>query len=499
MSCVSLAGVSVRIAARSAPAVSDKARRLESLTEGFIRSEQLIAAGDLVLAAVSGGQDSMAMLAVLNALAPAMGFKLAVAHLDHKLRDNSAEDRKVVETFSKQCSLSFYAGEEDVRALARESTDTLEEAARKIRYSFLEAVAKEIRADRIATGHTSDDQIETVVMRIIRGTGIRGLAGISAKRGKIIRPLIPVPRSETERYCRAHAIPFVRDPSNADTRFMRNRIRHELLPLLKTSFHPGVEINLLNLCHNAQGLVASIRSKTAPLLDSCLKQTAADTWLLDLEGLRTLDETSLFLLFSDILGDHLQCDMDFTQSHYEMLIALCTQEGKSGKQLTLPGIQVKREYDTLLLTKGPPRAEADATGAVELSSLRLFTKGIKVPGTTGAPGVTVVTRTFRNDDLMPASLASTRTTAYFALDSVTPPLAIRTPMPGDRLRPFGMSGSKKLSDIFIDKKIPGRQRAKTLVIADAREILWVVGIVTNEQYRISQETRNILKITVLRK
>jgi tRNA(Ile)-lysidine synthase len=479
--------------------VADKAIRFESLIGEFIRAERLIDSGNLVLAAVSGGQDSMAMLAVLNALAHPMGFKLAVAHLDHKLRDNSIEDRKIVEAFAKQCGLPLHAGEEDVRALARESADTLEEAARRARYSFLETVADKIGADRIATGHTSDDQAETIIMRIIRGTGIRGLAGIPVSRGRLIRPLLRIPRTETERYCRAHAIPFMRDPSNTDTRFMRNRIRHELLPLLKTSFHPGVEINLLNLCLNAQRIVSSIREWTAPLISSRLRQTEPDTWHLDLEGMKELDESTMFLLFSDIFADHLQCDMDFTQSHYEMLISLCTAEGRSGKRLSLPGVRIKREYDTLIMSKGALRTEPEASGPVVLSSLKTFSRGVRVPGTTDAPGVTVVARTFRNDGYFPRSLVSTQTTAYFALESVSPPLAIRTPMPGDRIRPFGMSGSKKLSDIFIDKKIPGRQRAGTLIVADAKEIMWAVGIVTSEQYRVSRETKEILKITVLRK
>lgn len=474
------------------------AQQSETLVEELIASERLVEPDDLVLAAVSGGQDSMAMAAILHTLSTRLGFRLAFAHFDHMLREDSAEDAALVEGFARRLSLPCYRGREDVGALARESHDTIEEAARKARYRFLEESARTAGADRIATGHTSDDQVETVLMRILHGTGIRGLAGIPVKRGRLIRPILRLSRDDTARYCSERDIAYRSDPTNRDIRFMRNRVRHTLIPLLKNSFHPGVEINLLNLCGNAQALLDSFRDTTGPVLARAFKHVSGSTWILDIRPIKSFPPYALFILFSDIFADHLRLDMDFTRTHYEMLAALCGGEGKSGKRLSLPGVEVKREFDSIIFTLADVHEQRDEAEGIDLSSISPLRKGIKVPGTTTAPGVTVVAEIERDRPAGPMPFASDATTAYFSLDAVTPPLTIRTPAPGDRIRPFGMSGTKKLSDIFIDKKIPGRRRARSLVISDANEILWVVGVVTGERFRVTPRTRKILKLQVTR-
>jgi tRNA(Ile)-lysidine synthase len=478
--------------------VSGSTIQLQSSVADFIRSENLIRGGELVLAAVSGGQDSMAMLSVLNSLSGDEGFTLAAGHFDHKLRAGSAKDMRLVEHFAKSLSLPFYAGEANVLSISEKSGDTIEEAARKARYRFLHKTAEKIGAARIATGHTRDDQVETILMRIIRGTGLRGLTGIHTRRGKLIRPFIHVSRNDTEEYCRARLIRFALDPSNKDRRFTRNRIRLELLPLLKSSFHPGIEINLLNLSRNAQVLVDSMRKNIGRFLEGGFKKLSEHQWELTAGNLKHLDDTSLFILFSDIFAEQLECDMDFSQIHYENLMNLLREEGKSGKELSLPGIRVRREFDSLLFTRTVSGKEPEDKDEVKLSGLQLFSRGIRVPGKTSAPGVSITAEIIHIRSGAPLQLASTPTTAYFSLDSATPPLKIRTPVPGDRIRPFGMKGSKKLSDLFIEKRIPIHQRAKSLVIADAREIMWVVGAATSESFRITNDTKNILKLTVCR-
>ncbi len=465
----------------------NEAKRIRESAKWFLLSEELIPKGSLVLAAVSGGPDSMAMLSMLEGLSTELEFRLAVAHFDHGLREEGDEEKAVVERFASGLGLTMYAGAADVRAAASASDDTIEEAARKARYAFLRQVAGEIHADRIATGHTSDDQVETILMRILRGTGIRGLAGIPVKRGKIIRPILCLSHEDAARYCEAAAIPSVVDPSNSDPRFFRNRLRSELLPVLRKTYD-GVEGNLLRLARNAADVISEIRTRTRPLIAQSLKKETDKQWVLDLSRLTTLDDTALVVLFGDVFAEDIGCDLDFSRPHYEQLIKLVRDTRASGKKLNLPGLTVTKEYENLIIACGKANASVDP--AWESRATLTF------PGTTTAAGVTVTTEILDSDDVDELMLKAEKDVAYFPLRGLKLPLVLRSPVAGDRIRPFGMNGTKKLSDVFSDKKIPGRKRQKSLVVADADEILWLVGVTTSEKGRVARSTGQIVKISV---
>ncbi len=478
--------------------MSSESSRIDGFIKKFIKRESLISQGSLVLAAVSGGQDSMAMLSILNGLAGDLKFKLAVGHFDHKLREGSNRDRDFAKRAAEGMGLPFYAGEGDVAEIVKKSGDTIEEAARKARYSFLWSKTLEIGAERLATGHTRDDQVETVLMRILWGSGIRGLSGIPARRGMLIRPIIHLSRDDTARYCSEHRLPYAIDPSNQDKRFMRNKIRLELLPFLKKSFHPGVDENILSLCSNAQTLLASIKKTTVPILENALSKLSPETWTLDTKPLAELDDTSLFVLLSDVFADYLGCDLNFSQKHFRSLFDLCRKDGRSGKSLSLPGLSARREFDEIVFTVKTLGKNRTAEDRVDISGLKIMNKGLRVPGITRIEGLTIKAEVLNHSPDDGMKLAPFADSAYFSLDKVTPPLMIRTPVPGDRMRPFGMKGEKKLSDIFIDKKIPMRLRAGILVLSDAKEIMWLVGIATSECFRCTNKTNKLLKLTITR-
>jgi tRNA(Ile)-lysidine synthase len=466
----------------------DKARRLKESVKWFALSEELLPKERTVLAAVSGGPDSMAMLSILHGLTSELGFRVAVAYFDHRIRGDGEAERGLVESFARSLPTPFYAGQEDVPALAAATGDSLEEAARKARYRFLHRLAEEIRADHIATAHNRDDQVETVLMRFIRGTGIRGLAGIPVRRGKIIRPLLTSARSETLAYCEAMDIPFIKDPTNEDTTHFRNRIRHDLLPQLKEAYNPAVHENLLRLAKNAQDLIRCIRDRTTPLIKQNLRKISPHEWTLDISRLTSLDDTAIVVLFGDVFSDHLGCDMDFSRVHYEQLTALVHDTRGSGKMLTLPGLTVKREYAHLILAR--PTASEGAERSWDYRATLTF------PGETKAAGVVVKTEILERSLLKNDTIKATEREAYFDLQNLQLPLVLRNPETGDRMQPFGMTGNKKLSDIFTDKKIPGRKRSKSLVVADANEILWLVGVTTSEKSRVDPGTGQVVKITV---
>jgi tRNA(Ile)-lysidine synthase len=503
------------------PGNHDTPGRITDAVRRLIVSEQLIAQGDLVLSAVSGGADSMTLLSVLHRLTPELGFSLAAAHLDHRIRESAASELDRVRIAAASMGIPFHSGAENVPAEAERTGDSLEEAARKARYRFLHAKAKEIGAARIATGHTMSDHVETVLMRIVRGTGLRGLAGIPARRGIVVRPLLGLAREDTVSYCAAAGLTFVDDASNRDTRFFRNRVRLELLPMIESRCHPGVRENLARLADIARSALEKIRLETRPLLEEDFRRAAGDRWELATARLSRFGELELAVLFGDIFAEKIECDMDFTRVHYEELARLALDPATSGKMLSLPGMAARREHGKIVFARsieGFPRI-GDAGWSVKIA----------VPGVTGAPGATVSASILAPSELdlsalrsacvaespadtpaanarrdgaesaaanSAASAAPVIHEAFFDLESIAPPLVVRSPEPGDRMRPFGMRGSKKLSDIFIDKKIPAGERPTSLVIADTDDILWLVGVATGEKCRIRSETREIVNIRV---
>jgi tRNA(Ile)-lysidine synthase len=430
----------------------------------------------------------MALLSILHAVAGEFGFRVAVAHFDHRIHESSKEDQALVEEYAKGLGLPVHAGAGDVPDEAAGTGDSLEEAARRARYRFLTHVADKTGARRVATGHTRDDQVETVVMRILHGTGVRGLAGIPERRGRIIRPLLCLGRGDTRAYCDELGIPYTLDPTNEDRRIFRNRIRHDLLPLLESSYHEGVRENLLRLAGNARDMLTAIRTKTNPLIERNLQKMSDNEWALDVTHIAPMDDTSIVVLFGDVFGESLGCDMDFSRVHYEHLVRLAQDSRGSGKALHLPGLTIKREYENLVITRASGRA-----AIVPPVDCRAT---LSCPGKTRTTGVVVTTEIVNRARLDASSIKATDRTACFARDHLRLPLVVRSARAGDRIRPFGMSGTKKLSDLFIDKKIPARERSKSIVVADADEIVWAVGLTTSEKSRVTPETGEVVRITL---
>jgi tRNA(Ile)-lysidine synthase len=464
--------------------------RLKEEVRAFSRSNGLLSSDGLVLAAVSGGPDSMALLSILYTLSAEMGYRLVVAHFDHGIRESSRTEGALVERYAKDLSLPVHTGTGDVPAEAERSGDSLEVAARRARYRFLEDVADEAGAEHIATGHTRDDQIETVLMRIIRGTGVRGLAGIPTRRGRIVRPLLCLGRDDTRAYCDGLGVPYALDPTNEDRHFLRNRIRHDLLPVLESSYDEGVRGHLLGLAESAQRVLTAARASTDPLIARNLRKIAVDAWTLDVTDIAALDDASMVVLLGDVLSESLGGDLDLSRVHYEQLVALVRDSRGSGKSLHLPGITIKREYENLVITR--------ASGREKLAARDRRRTTLALPGETRVGDVVVRTEIVGRSQLGAAPVKATAQSACFAVECLRPPLVLRSARAGDRMQPFGMSGTKKLSDMFIDKKIPGRERSGALVVADTEEIIWVVGLTTNERSRVTRDTGEVVRITLER-
>ena len=449
-----------------------------------VNNDALLGRDRSVVVAVSGGADSMALLSGLSDIAAEAGITVAAAHFDHQLRDDSADDGELVESFARSLGVDCHCGGGDVAARARSRRKGIEEAGRHMRYAFLESVADSIGATRIVTAHTRSDQVETVLMRIIRGAGIRGLAGIPERRDRMVRPLLSVPREDTEAHCRAAGVAYVEDPSNRVMRFLRNRVRHLLLPVLRAG-SADTDHNLLRVAGNAQRAVSAARRHTQPLIEHNLSRFEPGVWVLALQGFDNLSAEASYVLMGDVVNEHVRLDAELTRNHYYGMTALAAASVRSGKSLSLPAATVRREYDALVFYVHRERRNRWADGDAQV---------LTVPGRARVGGWVVQTEWCAAPP--DARATADGRTAWLCLDCLKSPLVARRATAGERIRPLGMPGSKKLSDVFSDRKIPLRQREAALIIADAREILWLAGVTTSETARVTEQSQKIAKIRI---
>jgi tRNA(Ile)-lysidine synthase len=436
--------------------------------------------GETVVAAVSGGADSMAMLHALCAIARERELTVIAAHFDHQLRPSSYLDADLVFRMAHRWGARIAPGRGDVLARRMQMRTSVEAAGRELRYAFLERVADETRADTILTAHTRDDQVETVLMRILRGAGARGCRGILARRGRIARPLLSVARADTHEYCGANGVPVVEDPSNLERIYTRNRLRHDVLPELR-AIYPGIDNALLRIAENADAEFQRAEAATARRLQVYLRPEMKQTWVLGLDAFTGLDDPDDRLHLINAAFDAINALNDVTEEHHRQVVSLLSAD--VGSMTSLPDVHVRREHDGLVFARNGHGVESEvpiymltAPGVLNFGGWHMEACRVDAP----APGE------FSNNG---------NGVAYLACDDM---IVVRYPREGDRIQPFGMEGHKKLSDVFIDRKIPKRRRASTPVIEVDGEIVWVVGVATSEKCRITGDARSVVKVTATR-
>jgi tRNA(Ile)-lysidine synthase len=440
-----------------------------------IAARRLIEPRSRVVVAVSGGPDSTALLVILKELSAEMGLELAAAHLDHRIRRGSATEQIAVARLASSIGVPFLAGSIDVPAEARKRKIGIEEAARLIRYSFLEGVAADFGAHAVALGHTRDDQVETILHRILRGTGWRGLMGIPARRGIFVRPLLDCSRSDLIRFLHSRKTAYIIDESNRDERYYRNRIRNRLLPYLRRHFNPAVDESIGRL---QEGLEEGWRRLEDPLLEMIPEPEKDGAVILPLPELARMDDFDIYLITDLVLRERFCLFQDFEKKHFDAVKRL-VRESQSGRRITLPhGIRIMREQRSIVVRrKGDPSI---------------------VPGELLVPGEGAYRLPFWNlrleIDSVPPAGAKVWNDREVNLASVRFPVRVRARKPGDRMTPFGMKGRKKLSDIFIDEKIPLRMRDRCPVFEDGGGPFWVPGVATDERTRITPRTRRVIRM-----
>ena len=418
----------------------------------FAETHGLLPRGGRVLTALSGGRDSMALLTALEELAEDRKLTVLAAHYDHGLRgEESRRDRDFVRDWCEGRGVPLTIGEGDVAAEAKRTRRGVEETARTMRYAFLEKTAEAVGADCIATAHNADDNVETVLLHLVRGTGLDGLTGIPPRRGKLVRPLLALSRRDIDGYLARRGVPWVEDSTNAQTDYARNRLRQEVLPVLR-SLNPGLSgtlaANLVHLRADRDYLYAQAAPAVsrAEFGDGTVSLPAAA-----LTGLpRPAAVRAVKLLLAGLERYQL------TAAHLERILALA-EGGDPGGRLSLPGgLTVRREYDRLILSLA--REEPSSWPAVTVSG----------PGTYPLDSGWTVTLTETAGDGVQGPWRC-------CLAPVSFPLTLRARRTGDRLALPGRP-AKTLKKWYIDEKIPRRLRDVLPVLADETGVLAAAGL-----------------------
>lgn len=441
-------------------------------------------AGDRIVAACSGGPDSLVLVHILHSIRLEYNISVYVAHVDHMFRgEESAAEARYVEELCTGYGLPCFRTAIDVPAYMAQTGLSGQVAAREVRYRYLREVAAAVGGAKIATGHHADDQAETVLLHVLRGTGSAGLRGMLPCQGDVIRPLLGVTRAAIAAYAAAEGLRPCYDSSNSKLDYRRNRIRLQLLPQLEQQYNPRLRAGLCRMAEVIGDEHDMVAAAAAQALPSVLQERSEGV-LVSVKPFRKLHKAVQREIFRQIIEKKQGSLTGITFHHVEMLIQALLS-GRVGSCFELPhGWKAYKTYQGILLAQQYATPEPQAMPA-EMP--------LAVPGNTPLAvwRLDVVTAF----DSAPLPLGGWQSASFDAA-VVVPPLCIRMRRPGDRFQPGGMQGTKKLKDFFIDQKVPQSERDRIPLLCDQQGILWVIGYRQSERARVTAATQHRLQVII---
>ena len=453
-----------------------------------IKEWKMLSGGQTVVAAVSGGADSVVMLHLLLELSEELGLRIIAAHMDHGLRgEESRRDHDFVKGLAKRLGLEFVS-----KRLKKGELKGLggspQEAARVKRYAFFSDVALKYKAQKVALGHTSDDQAETVIMRLLKGSSLSGLSGIPPVRGVFVRPLIQTSRASVEEHAREQGIAFVTDSTNLTIKYLRNRVRLELLPKLAKEYNPSIKETLARTALVLSSDDDFIEKAAIKAFGAALIEQRAGIVVFDRAKLKRMHRAlsaRVFLASVHSLG----VEGELGSLHVDAFFGIMNGR-RPNASISLPGgAGARREYGRMIVEAGlPVKPQADAL----ISGLPLA-----LPGLTLIEGIGLIEAKLLKP---PKKFTTGRGTAWFDYDALQEcgPVTVRQARPGDRIAPFGMEGHRKLKDIFIDSKVPLIERKRTPVVSVGKEVVWLAGLRQSSRFSVGAKTRRALRLDFIK-
>lgn len=441
------------------------------IMKNTIEQHQLIEPGDKIVVAVSGGPDSIALLHGLWVLRNEYSLTLYVCHLNHMLRGEESDgDAEYVKEISDKLGLESFIFSEDIEAFSKKIKMSFEEAAREARYKLFDYVMEVTKSSKIAIAQNMNDQAETVLMRLARGSGLEGLTAIKHKRDKIIRPLLDVPRDKIEKYCEENELITRTDHTNFETTYTRNKIRLELIPYFKENLNE----NIIQQIHLTTELLQADLDYITDAVDRRYHDLVIENE--NILELRLKDlKHSHIAIFSRLIRkliEHFSGDLKGVSSyHIDEIVDLCKNSNHGSYKIVKKNVKFEISYDHL-------RVYDIRFQGNEIEPI-LFDIGDELSICGGTLKALELSFSDRHD------------VNSMTIDKhkIVGDLHVRTRKPGDRFTPLGMKGSKKLKDFFIDLKIPITERDKVLLLCDEKEIIWVIGYRMSELYKVSSNTK----------
>jgi len=448
---------------------------LLSAFESFVTSG-LIRPSDRVLIGVSGGVDSMVLLDLFVRIRDRHGLFLAVAHVNHGLRQAEGDrDERFVKEQSERRRLPFFARRVDARAHAKKSGLSIEEAARNLRLESLYGIARSEKMDRIALGHHLDDQAETFLLNLMRGSGLAGLCGIRALRPPIIHPLLFATRRDLSEYAASHGLESVQDQTNFDLSLRRNWVRHELIPAMQQKAGMGVSKRIARAAQALQETHDLIEHLAQSAFEDAAR-TETDQIVLDIvkffNYFKTIQVHILNGIYQDLAGPDKRLQYNEIQDIYRL-----AGTGRSGRMRDLKsGIRVVRSGDKLMFFKqfqefSPVPIKAGET--------------VTIPESGGF---------FHSEIIAKPVLTKNPMEECLDFDRAGESLEIRAFQRGDRLIPLGLKRKKKVHDFFIDEHVPVHRRKRIPLLVSGKDIVWIIGMRLDERFKITERTKHVLKV-----
>ncbi len=464
--------------------------RLLDRVRTFIRDHDLVRPDSRIVAAVSGGSDSVALACLLHELQKRGELALVgLVHLNHQLRATADRDEQHTAAVAQMLGVPLISDRADITTRAKAERQSLEAAGRRARYELFERARRQFGADLVALGHTRDDQAETFLLRLLRGAGPRGLAAMHPRRGTIVRPLLMCRRSELREFLAAIPVAFMHDESNDDPGIPRNRVRGELIPLLEAHFNPAIVDVLADEADVARETWRWLHELTIEWTARHVREEGTE-WRFDLAHVAGLPlagrRAVMWHLLSEAGGSRLVGFRNVSD-------ALRVADPGGPAAVMVPGARVERIGDQVVLRRRAAGARTARNPA------NLFRYPLSIPGEVHLPdsgGVLSVEAVSSAESVPlagPCATAGNGDAALVRRDRVRGRLAVRNRRPGDRFRPAGLQGHKKLQDFFVDRKIARADRDRLPLVVDENDrIIWVAGHRIDETFRVTDGAQHVL-------
>lgn len=441
----------------------------------FIKENELYSPGEKVLVALSGGPDSVFLIHFLNKYKKKFKIELGVVHINHLLRGNDSErDELFCKAICDELSVPFYLLRKNIKSYSKKNKMSLEVSGRKIRYEFFEKISSENKYDKITTAHNADDNAETVLLNLIKGTGIKGIAGIPVRRNYIVRPILSLTKNEILNYLNENQFEYRVDESNLSNDFERNFLRNEVIPLIQKNINPAFSYSTLNTSLNLQRLNLGL-AEIVSGLKSTVKVKFNRSVSIPVDFIKSENKFIISYTIKEIVDENFSVKLE-SNDLKKIFMLVKKQSGKS-EELSENLIALKERNEIRIVKKS----------ALKNSNEVKIRTGSEIKIAHKTFSIIEVTRS-------EVKIGKAKNIEYISADGLSSDFIVRTWTEGDKFFPIGMQGSKKISDYLNDIKINSFEKKEQLVLENNGGIVWVIGKRLDDRFKLTPNTKKVLKL-----